>query len=89
MHSSATLQIAIMLTIIIPLLAITQPFVTATPGLLTLAIVRTGEQVLIPRGRDMLRAGDVLAVAGSADAVAAARELIEGGVIPANAADAK
>ena len=177
-----TLQIAIMLSIILPLLAITQPFVTAAPGLLTLAvvalvlgvafwrsaqslhghtragaeaivamlseqmttdtqpdavhtamakidlvlpwlgapvaiqlmpgspaidrslasvdlrgrtgatvlaIVRTGEQVLVPRGRDMLRAGDVLAVAGSADAVAAARELIEGAVIPAAAADAK
>ena len=177
-----TLQIAIMLSIILPLLAITQPFVTAAPGLLTLAvvalvlgvafwrsaqslhghtragaeaivamlgeqmttdtqpdavhtamakidlvlpwlgapvaiqlmpgspaidrslasvdlrgrtgatvlaIVRAGEQVLVPRGRDMLRAGDVLAVAGSADAVAAARELIEGAVIPAAAADAK
>ncbi|MEP7088316.1 MAG: cation:proton antiporter [Gemmatimonadota bacterium] len=165
-----TLQIAIMLSIIIPLVAITQPFVTATPGLLTLAavvlvlgvafwrsaqslhghtragaeaivallgeqmtidtepdavsqamakidlvlpglgtpvaiqlgdgsaaidhslaslnlrgrtgatvlaIVRAGEQVLVPRGRDVLRAGDVLAVAGSADAVAAARALID------------
>ncbi|MEO7039711.1 MAG: cation:proton antiporter [Gemmatimonadaceae bacterium] len=166
-----TLQIAIMLAVIIPLLAITQPFITAAPGLLTLAvvalvlgiafwrsaqslhghtragaeaivamlgqqmmvdkapdavrlamekidlalpglgtpvalqvtrdsraidrslsdlnlrgrtgatvlaIVRDGEQVLVPRGRDILRAEDVLAVAGSADAVAAARILIEG-----------
>jgi CPA2 family monovalent cation:H+ antiporter-2 len=166
-----TLQIAIMLSIIIPLLAITQPFVTAAPGLLTLAvvalvlgiafwrsaqslhghtragaeaivsmlgnqmsidrepdavraamakiddvlpglgaptamrvavgspaidrslatlnlrgrtgatvlaIVRVNEQVLVPRGRDVLHADDVLAVAGSAEAVAAARVLIEG-----------
>ncbi|MEO6211039.1 MAG: cation:proton antiporter [Gemmatimonadaceae bacterium] len=168
---TVTLQIAIMLAIVIPLLAITQPFVTAAPGLLTLvvvalvlgiafwrsaqslhghtragaeaivamlgeqmmvdtapdavrlameridlvlpglgtpvalqvtrgspaidrslssldlrgrtgatvlAIVRAGEQVLVPRGHDMLRADDVLAVAGSADAIAAARVLIEG-----------
>ncbi|MGH7622223.1 MAG: cation:proton antiporter, partial [Gemmatimonadaceae bacterium] len=33
-----TLQIAIMLSIIVPLVAITQPFVTAAPGLLILAI---------------------------------------------------
>jgi len=165
-----TLQIAIMFIIIVPLLAITQPFVTAAPGLLTLAvvalvlgiafwrsarslhghtragaevivamlgqqmaidtkpdavrnamakidlmlpglgapvamhvlpgsaaidqslaslnlrgrtgatvlaIVRDGEQVLVPRGRDMVRAFDVLAVAGSTDAVAAARALLD------------
>jgi CPA2 family monovalent cation:H+ antiporter-2 len=47
-------------------------------GATVLAIVRANEQVLVPRGRDMLRAADVLAVAGSADAVAAARILIEG-----------
>lgn len=168
---TVTLQIAIMLTIIIPLLAITQPFVTAVPGLLTLAVValvlglafwrsaqsldgharagaeaivamlgqqmmvdtapdavrlameridlvlpglgtpvalqvtrgspaidrslsslnlrgrtgatvlaimRAGEQVLVPRGHDMMRADDVLAVGGSAEAIAAARILIEG-----------
>jgi CPA2 family monovalent cation:H+ antiporter-2 len=166
-----TLQIAIMLSILIPLLAITQPFVTAAPGLLTLAvvalvlgiafwrsaqslhghtragaeaivsmlgdqmsvnrepnvvrgamakiddvlpglgapvaiqvmagspaadktlamlnlrgrtgatvlaIVRVNEQVLVPRGRDVLRVDDVLAVAGSTEAVDAARGLIEG-----------
>ena len=165
-----TLQIAIVLIVIIPLLAITQPFVTAAPGLLTLAviavilgvafwrstlslhgharagaeaivamlgeqmtdnrgsdavrlamekidralpglgapvavevrqgsraidrslssldlrgrtgatvlaIVRKGEQVLVPRGREVLRAEDVLAVAGSAVAVGAARPLVE------------
>jgi CPA2 family monovalent cation:H+ antiporter-2 len=169
-----TLQIAIMLSIIVPLVAITQPFVTAAPGLLilaifalvlgvafwrsarslhgharagaeaivamlrnqlsvdrqpaamrhameqldallpglgtpeamqvtagspaidrslaslnlrgrtgatVLAIVREGQQVLVPRGPDVVRAGDVLAVAGSAEAVAAARAIIaaEGG----------
>jgi len=166
-----TLQIGIMLSILVPLLAITQPFVTAAPGLLTialvafvlgiafwrsaqslsgharagaeaivsmlgdqmstnrepnavrtamakiddvlpglgapvairvmvgspaadktlamlnlrgrtgatvLAIVRANEQVLVPRGRDVLRADDVLAVAGSTESVDAARELIEG-----------
>jgi CPA2 family monovalent cation:H+ antiporter-2 len=166
-----TLQIAIMLSILIPLLAITQPFVTAAPGLFTLAvvalvlgiafwrsaqslhghtragaeaivsmlgdqmsvnrgasavrgamakiddvlpglgapvaiqvmagspaanktlatlnlrgrtgatvlaIVRANEQVLVPRGHDVLRADDVLAVAGSTEAVDAARGLIEG-----------
>jgi CPA2 family monovalent cation:H+ antiporter-2 len=165
-----TLQIAIMFVIIIPLLAITQPFVTAMPGLLALAvvvlvlgvafwrsaqslhghtragaeaivsllgeqmtlgkksdmrkamdrfdhvlpglgapvavrvmlgspaadrslsslnlrgrtgatvlaIVRKGEQVLVPRGRDVLHVDDVLAVAGSAESVIAARVLIEG-----------
>ncbi|HMI57356.1 MAG TPA: TrkA C-terminal domain-containing protein, partial [Gemmatimonadaceae bacterium] len=168
---TVTLQIAIMLSILIPLLAITQPFVTAAPGLLTigvvalvlgiafwrsakslhghtragaeaivsmlgeqmskdrqanavhgamakiddvlpglgapvaiqvmagsaaanislaklnlrgrtgatvLAIVRANEQVLVPRGRDVLHADDVLAVAGSTEAVDAARALIEG-----------
>ena len=167
---TVTLQIAIMLSILIPLLAITQPFVTAAPGLFTigvvalvlgiafwrsaqslhghtragaeaivsmlanqmsverevhvirgamakiddvlpglgapvairvlegskaanttlaklnlrgrtgatvLAIVRANEQVLVPRGRDVLRPDDVLAVAGSTEAVDAARELIE------------
>jgi CPA2 family monovalent cation:H+ antiporter-2 len=168
---TVTLQIAIMLSILIPLLAITQPFVTAAPGLLTigvvalvlgiafwrsakslhghtragaeaivsmlgeqmatdrqanavrgamakiddvlpglgapvaiqvmagspaantslaklnlrgrtgatvLAIVRANEQVLVPRGRDVLLLDDVLAVAGSTEAVDAARVLIEG-----------
>ena len=166
-----TLQIAIMLSIIVPLVAITQPFVTAAPGLLilaifafmlgvafwrsarslhgharagaeaivailgnqmnidrrpaavqramqqfdallpglgtpeavhvppgspaadrslaslnlrgrtgatVLAIVREGEEVLVPRGPDMVRAGDLLAVAGSAEAVASARSLLAG-----------
>lgn len=50
-------------------------------GATVLAIVREGQQVLVPRGPDVVRAGDVLAVAGSAEAVAAARAIIaaEGG----------
>lgn len=47
-------------------------------GATVLAIVRDGQEVLVPRGRDVVRTGDVLAVAGSAEAVAAARELISG-----------
>jgi len=46
-------------------------------GATVLAIVRDGEQVLVPRGRDMVRAFDVLAVAGSTEAVAAARALLD------------
>jgi CPA2 family monovalent cation:H+ antiporter-2 len=45
-------------------------------GATVLAIVRQGEQVLVPSGHDRVRAGDVLAVAGSEDAIAAAREVI-------------
>jgi CPA2 family monovalent cation:H+ antiporter-2 len=48
-------------------------------GATVLAIVRgTGDdsQVLVPSGQEGLRAGDVLAIAGSRDAVAAARELL-------------
>jgi CPA2 family monovalent cation:H+ antiporter-2 len=47
-------------------------------GATVLAIVRANEQVLVPRGRDVLRVDDVLAVAGSTEAVEAARGLIEG-----------
>jgi CPA2 family monovalent cation:H+ antiporter-2 len=47
-------------------------------GATVLAIVRKGEQVLVPRGRDVLHVDDVLAVAGSAESVIAARVLIEG-----------
>jgi CPA2 family monovalent cation:H+ antiporter-2 len=46
-------------------------------GATVLAIVRDGQEVLVPRGPDMVRAGDVLAVAGSAHAVQLARALIE------------
>jgi Trk K+ transport system NAD-binding subunit len=42
-----------------------------------LAIFRTvghGPRTLVPTGRERLQAGDVLALAGSHDAIAAARE---------------
>lgn len=47
-------------------------------GATVLAIVREGQEVLVPRGADMVRVGDVLAIAGSAEAVRLARALIEG-----------
>ena len=47
-------------------------------GATVLAIVREGQQVLVPRGPDMVRVGDVLAIAGSVEAVAAARALLAG-----------
>jgi len=49
-------------------------------GATILAISRpsaSGEEQLVPTGRDRLRAGDVLALAGSNDAVANARELLD------------
>jgi len=55
-------------------------------GATVLAILREGEQVLVPSGHERVRAGDVLAVAGTEDAVAAAREMIVGGLAPAAAA---
>jgi len=48
-------------------------------GATVLAIMRHGEQVLVPSGHEVVHAGDVLAVAGSADSIAAARELALGG----------
>ncbi len=47
-------------------------------GATVLAILRDGEQVLVPSGHDRVRSGDVLAVAGSEESVAAARELLTG-----------
>jgi len=47
-------------------------------GATVLAILRDGEQVLVPSGHDRVRSGDVLAVAGSEESVAAARELLIG-----------
>jgi len=47
-------------------------------GATVLAILRDGEQVLVPSGHDRVRGGDVLAVAGSEESVAAARELLTG-----------
>jgi CPA2 family monovalent cation:H+ antiporter-2 len=51
-------------------------------GATVLAILREGEQVLVPSGHEHVHAGDVLAVAGTEDAVAAARELIVGNLEP-------
>jgi CPA2 family monovalent cation:H+ antiporter-2 len=48
-------------------------------GATILAITRRGEsgaKVLVPSGKEVLRAGDVLALAGSQDSVSAAVELL-------------
>jgi CPA2 family monovalent cation:H+ antiporter-2 len=45
-------------------------------GATVLAIRRDNESVLIPSGRDRLQAGDVLAIAGTQEAVAAAKDLL-------------
>jgi CPA2 family monovalent cation:H+ antiporter-2 len=45
-------------------------------GATILAIEREGESVVVPAGNERLRAGDVLAVAGTHTAVEAARELL-------------
>ena len=48
-------------------------------GATVLAIFRTaghGPRTLVPSGRDRLQAGDVLTLAGSPDAIAAAREAL-------------
>jgi CPA2 family monovalent cation:H+ antiporter-2 len=46
-------------------------------GATVLAILREREQVLMPSGPQVLRAGDVLAVIGSHEAVESAREIVE------------
>jgi monovalent cation:H+ antiporter-2, CPA2 family len=45
-------------------------------GATVLAILREGEQVVVPLGREIVREGDVLALAGTQDAIAAARVLV-------------
>ena len=45
-------------------------------GATVLAIVRDGQCVIVPSGREMLEVGDLLAVAGTAEAIRAARALI-------------
>jgi CPA2 family monovalent cation:H+ antiporter-2 len=45
-------------------------------GATVLAITRQGEPVMIPTGHEVLRDGDVLAIAGSHEAIAAAVELL-------------
>ena len=46
-------------------------------GATVLAIVRRDATVLVPSGHERVLAGDVLAIAGSEEAIAAARELID------------
>lgn len=48
-------------------------------GATVLAILRDGQEVLLPTGKERLRAGDVLALAGSIDAISAAKRLLRGG----------
>lgn len=43
-----------------------------------LAILRDGEEVLLPTGKDTVRAGDIVALTGSDEAIAAARRLLLG-----------
>ncbi len=50
--------------------------VRAQTGAGVLAITRGEERILIPRGADVIRAGDVLALAGTREAVAAAIALL-------------
>jgi CPA2 family monovalent cation:H+ antiporter-2 len=45
-------------------------------GTTVLAITRAGGDVLLPSAREILRAGDILALAGTQEAIAAARELL-------------
>lgn len=45
-------------------------------GATVLAIVRDGEEVLLPVGKERLRSGDLLALAGAPDAIAAAEALL-------------
>ncbi len=49
-------------------------------GATVLAIARSGEEVAVPTARRELRAGDVLALAGTADAIAAAEAVLRGEV---------
>ena len=46
-------------------------------GATVLAITRGEEVVLVPEGRDVVRSGDVVALAGTHEAVAAARQILE------------
>ncbi|MBL0937272.1 MAG: cation:proton antiporter [Gemmatimonadaceae bacterium] len=48
-------------------------------GAVVLAITHGDEQVLLPVGREVLRAGDVIALAGTSEAIADARRILEVG----------
>jgi K+/H+ antiporter YhaU regulatory subunit KhtT len=45
-------------------------------GAVVVAIARDGENVVVPTGEEVLRAGDVLELAGSSDALASAIRLL-------------
>ena len=47
-------------------------------GATVLAILRAGEPIIAPTGKEVILVGDVLAVAGSHEAIVGARSLIEG-----------
>ena len=47
-------------------------------GATVLAITRDGESVMIPTAREVLRAGDLLAVAGTEASISAAAALLRG-----------
>jgi K+/H+ antiporter YhaU regulatory subunit KhtT len=51
-------------------------------GATVLAIVRGGDGVLIPTGAEKLRPDDLLATAGTTDAIDAARRLLSGQASP-------
>jgi monovalent cation:H+ antiporter-2, CPA2 family len=55
--------------------SLTEMNLRGATGATVIAIQRGDEQIAAPRGRDRIEAGDVLAVAGSRDALAIAREL--------------
>lgn len=57
-------------------------------GATVLAIQRGEEHVLVPTAHEPLRAGDVLALAGTHEAIAAARAVLDGSVRPEQAAPA-
>jgi CPA2 family monovalent cation:H+ antiporter-2 len=46
-------------------------------GAVVVAIGRADSEVVVPTGDEILREGDILELAGSSDAVAAARRMLE------------
>jgi CPA2 family monovalent cation:H+ antiporter-2 len=56
-------------------------------GATVLAVLRDGEQVLVPAGREVVRAGDVLAIAGTREAIEAARAMVQASVPAPERAD--
>jgi CPA2 family monovalent cation:H+ antiporter-2 len=51
-------------------------------GATILAITRDGQPILIPTGREVLKIGDVIAIAGSYEAIESAKRLLEGDAPP-------